>query len=234
MKEVKVKPSENGVPPFLEETDDYDIRDISDDSGACWYECKCGEDFHSEQSAYDHIALDYQEAERREPTQEELQQYKDFLDERQGGGRETLRQCYVVVIENYKTGCPGYAGKLLIAIGDAGPEFHEVFTFTTDGELRRHTPPEHFQNHLLEGPTKIDDLGLAARLRKRAECYAVEYSPLLQSGDIDGTWGIFGGSIGYGTSTFDNRDDAQEFYEDLQNLSKDELAEKYSEFWVGE
>lgn len=62
--------------------------------------------------------------------------------------------------------------------------------------------------------------------------YRVEQSPLLKTGEIDGSWNVFGGSVGYTDSTFNTEENALEFYEDVQTLAEEDLADKYSGFWV--
>lgn len=100
--------------------------------------CTCGETFQTPDNLTDHIAAhrwqpDPQDRTTREPTDEELndliQWYRDTHDIERKEAVKTIDQCVYIVIENYQTGCPGYAGRVLIEIGSAGPSFHRVYTW---------------------------------------------------------------------------------------------------------
>jgi len=81
---------------------------------------------------------------------------------------------------------------------------------------------------LLEGPEKFEGKGFAARLtyHEERDSYRVESSPLLETGDIDGTWEVFGGSVGYNDSEYSTEEEAREFYEELQNLSNQDILNR--------
>ncbi|ELY83610.1 hypothetical protein [Natrinema altunense] len=90
-----------------------------------------------------------------------------------------------------------------------------------------------FDDEVLEGPVRYEDKGLAARLtyNEERESYRVEYSPILKSGDIAEEWELFGGSVGYTSSEYDAEEEARAFYDELENLSNEEIHDEMS---VGE
>lgn len=81
---------------------------------------------------------------------------------------------------------------------------------------------------ILEGPEKFENKGFAARLtyNEERDSYRVESSPLLKSGEIDDTWEVFGGSVGYNDSEYSTEEEAREFYDELQNLSNQEILDR--------
>ena len=86
---------------------------------------------------------------------------------------------------------------------------------------------------IITEPIVIDDKGLAVRLIKEGEKYIVQQSPLNDEGSFDNTeFQLFGGSVGYSTSEFDNEADAKEFLDDVTTLSSNKLSEKYPDIWV--
>lgn len=89
------------------------------------------------------------------------------------------------------------------------------------------------EDEVLEGPVRHEEKGLAARLtyREDRDSYRVEYSPLLEDGEIAEEWEVFGGSVGYNSSEYSAEDDARSFYDRLQDLSNEEILE---EMGVGE
>lgn len=108
--------------------------------------CQCGETFQTTDELETHIAVhqrqpDPQDRETRQPTDDELETLIQWKQDTRNLSRETalthINQCFYVVIEDYQTGCPGYAGRVLIEIGSAGPSTHGVYTWH-DGTLRRH------------------------------------------------------------------------------------------------
>jgi hypothetical protein len=54
---------------------------------------------------------------------------------------DTINQSYSILIEDYVTGCPGYTGKLLIEIGNAGPSHYNVYTWI-NGDIQRRNRAE--------------------------------------------------------------------------------------------
>lgn len=107
--------------------------------------CRCGETFDTVDKLEEHVAVhrrqpDPREGAARPPTDDELealvQWYRDTYDMDRRDAVQTVDHCYHVMIEDYVTGCPGYAGRVLIAIGDAAPSFHGVYTWQ-DGDLTR-------------------------------------------------------------------------------------------------
>jgi len=88
-------------------------------------------------------------------------------------------------------------------------------------------------NEILEGPERFEDKGIAARLTydQERDSYRVEYSPLLENGEIAEEWTVFGGTVGYNDSVYGSEEAAHEFYDKLENLGEDEVLD---EFAVGE
>jgi hypothetical protein len=86
---------------------------------------------------------------------------------------------------------------------------------------------------LLEEPTRFEDKGLAVRLtyHEGRDAYRVEYSPLLKNGEIEGKWGVFGGSVGYTCSEYSTEEEARKFYNQLEDLPSDEILDHFA---VGE
>lgn len=107
-------------------------------------ECACGATFETPDELQDHVQQqkwqpDPTQGDTRNPTDEELEALTQWYKTHYGMGREeavkTINQSYVLVIDNYTTGCPGYAGPVLIQIGDAGPSMHHIFRWNNDNEL---------------------------------------------------------------------------------------------------
>lgn len=90
-----------------------------------------------------------------------------------------------------------------------------------------------YEGKLLEEPTRFEDKGLAVRLtyHEGRDVYRVEYSPLLKNGEIDGNWGVFGGSVGYTCSEYSTEEEAREFYKQIEDLSRGKLLDHFA---VGE
>ena len=87
----------------------------------------------------------------------------------------------------------------------------------------------------LEDETEAEQHGLYARLTRREDGrYAVEISPVLQSGGHEEQWHLVGGSVGYDASVFDAEADARDYFEDLTTLSHEEMEAKYGDqgLWV--
>jgi hypothetical protein len=100
--------------------------------------CKCGEIFQTTDDLENHIAAhrwqpDPQDRTTRKPTDEEIDDlikwYRNTHNVSRKDAVETIDQCVYLVIEDYKTGSPGYTGRVLIEIGSAGPSFHRVYTW---------------------------------------------------------------------------------------------------------
>lgn len=84
--------------------------------------------------------------ELREPTEDELNEVIRHKIEEDGRSYEEAKRdvetFYYAVFPDYITGCPGYAGKVLIEIGTAGPGFLYIYTWF-DGEIQgRNQAPE--------------------------------------------------------------------------------------------
>lgn len=108
--------------------------------------CNCGQTFQTTDDLDDHLAAHHadltpQDRSTREPTKQELTDLRNWYQDEMGYTRSNaatiIQQSYYTVIENYQTGCPGYAGPLLIEINGAGPDCYTVYTWN-DNTLRRH------------------------------------------------------------------------------------------------
>jgi len=55
VKTIALTPTDNGIPPYFEETDDVELVDYSSDSGGQWYSCRCGKEFQTAEDAYNHL-----------------------------------------------------------------------------------------------------------------------------------------------------------------------------------
>jgi hypothetical protein len=75
----------------------------------------------------------------RSPDTDELRQLTDWL-RAQGHESETaaelVRCASVAVFDNYISGCPGYAGKVISVVWDGGPSFFDVFIWEKGKLLR--------------------------------------------------------------------------------------------------
>lgn len=78
----------------------------------------------------------------------------------------------------------------------------------------------------IEEITRLDEIGRAVRLSDHNEDYLVEYASI-DDGEIVEPWRLLGGPLGYANSTFSTEAEAREFFEDLQNLSEEQLFDKY-------
>ena len=88
---------------------------------------------------------------------------------------------------------------------------------------------------ILESETEAEQHDLFARLTRREDGrYAVEISPMLQSGGHEDQWHLVGGSVGYDASAFDAEADARDYFEDLTSLTHEEMEAKYGDqgLWV--
>jgi hypothetical protein len=64
----------------------------------------------------------------RKPTKSELEQLKRFIEEHRHGesAGHLIENYYFAVLEGYTSDCPGYCGKLLLAVYGL-PEFHQLY-----------------------------------------------------------------------------------------------------------
>lgn len=71
----------------------------------------------------------------------------------------------------------------------------------------------------INGPEKLDGRGIAIRLvhDEEKDRYRVEQSPILSTGEIDGDWNVFGGTIGYKDTEYTTEKEAREFYRKVRN-----------------
>jgi len=90
--------------------------------------------------------IDKADYELREPTEKELNKVTQLKIEEDGLNYEEAKNhvesFYYAVFPHYITGCPGYAGKVLIEIGDAGPGFLHIYTWNRGEIQRRNQAPE--------------------------------------------------------------------------------------------
>lgn len=90
--------------------------------------------------------IEKEDYELRKPTEDELNeliQYK--IEEYNLGYKEAKKHVesfYYAVLPDYITDCPCYAGKVLIEIGSAAPEFIRIYTWGKDGIREREQAPE--------------------------------------------------------------------------------------------
>ena len=107
--------------------------------------CDCGKSFETTDELETHIDIHRAQPDpytraTRQPTDDELndlvQWYRNTHSHNRRQAVETVSQCYYIVIEDYVTGCPGYAGRVLIQVGGAGPAYHAVYIWTDDGLKR--------------------------------------------------------------------------------------------------
>jgi hypothetical protein len=106
--------------------------------------CNCGETFQSPVAIQTHIQAHelsrFDGHEARQPTEDEVAALIDYYRDVAGFGQDEIEHCiegaYHVVIEGYTTGCPGYAGRILIEIGSAAPSFYTAYRWEDDGWTR--------------------------------------------------------------------------------------------------
>lgn len=82
----------------------------------------------------------------RQPTPEEREQLSKWLAtrglfsndllENLNEARWLVEHAYIAVFDDYVTGGPGFAGKVMSVIWDGGPSQHEVYTWDKDNALR--------------------------------------------------------------------------------------------------
>ena len=90
-------------------------------------------------------------------------------------------------------------------------------------------------DEVLKDETKAEQHSLFVRLVRREDGrYAVEISPMLQSGGHEDQWHLVGGSVGYDASAFDAEADARDYFQDLTSLTHEEMEAKYGDqgLWV--
>lgn len=87
-----------------------------------------------------------------------------------------------------------------------------------------------YDGELLEEPTRFEDKGLALRLtyHEGRDAYRVEYSSLQKTGEIDGNWGVFGGSVGYTCSEYSTEDEARKAYKQIEDLPGDKILDYFA------
>lgn len=79
----------------------------------------------------------------------------------------------------------------------------------------------------------VEKFGIAIRLVKDSGTYLVMQAPVDQEGKYnENDFDVFGGTVGFDSSDFDNEDDAQKFFNDIQILDNEQLAEWYPKMWI--
>lgn len=79
----------------------------------------------------------------------------------------------------------------------------------------------------------VEKFGIAIRLVNESGTYIVQQAIVDQEGKYnENDFSMFGGKVGYESSEFDNELSAQKFYNDIQILSNDQLAERYPKMWM--
>lgn len=75
----------------------------------------------------------------RLPTNEEYAQLKQFFINERGTNKDNahhmIQSYYYVVIENYSSDCPNYAGRVMFALY-GNPDFYEMFIWGLNGEIK--------------------------------------------------------------------------------------------------
>lgn len=89
-------------------------------------------------------------------------------------------------------------------------------------------------DEVLEPPVKLSEQGFAVRLTHREETgeYRVEYSNLV-AGEVEEDWNVFGGSVGYNASSYDSLRQAEDFYDEVQDLSGDQILDQLTPIGTG-
>ena len=89
---------------------------------------------------------------------------------------------------------------------------------------------------VLEQAKVVEQHGIVLRIvqsENKKLPYAVQHSPLNKDGTYDkDNFSILGGTVGYSTSEFKTEEEANAFFNDIQKLNKDQMAEKYPSIWV--
>lgn len=84
--------------------------------------------------------------ELRKPTEEELNELIQHKIEEYNLGhaeaKKHVESFYYAVFPDYITGCPCYAGKILVEIGEAAPDFLRLYTWGENGIREREQAPE--------------------------------------------------------------------------------------------
>jgi len=79
----------------------------------------------------------------------------------------------------------------------------------------------------------VEKFGIAIRLVKDSGTYIVKQAPVDQEGKYnENEFRVFGGPVDYDSSEFDNEEDAQKVFNDIQILSEKQLAKRYPTMWA--
>lgn len=80
----------------------------------------------------------------RKPTEEEYQQLFSLIREQQGTPSDpeedkdlmdSIKGSAVAVFDGYMTDCPGYAGKVMVAVWTGSPTMYEAYIWNRDGQI---------------------------------------------------------------------------------------------------
>ena len=86
---------------------------------------------------------------------------------------------------------------------------------------------------IIEEEKVVEKFGIAVRMIKDSGTYIIQQTPLNEDGSYDkDDFTIFGGTVGYETSEFDDEEDARKFFNDIMLLNRSQLAERYPKIWV--
>jgi len=86
---------------------------------------------------------------------------------------------------------------------------------------------------LVSDEVVVEKFGIAIRVIKDDGMYVVQQAPISQDGTYNSDdFSVFGGTVGYDTSEFNDKDDAHKFFNDIQRLNNKELAKLYASKWV--
>ena len=103
-------------------------------------QCSCGKEFEDADELQDHLErhqiAPHDRHTVRKPTEDEIDALVAYFDETGLSAEETshtVNAQYMVVIEGYITGGPGYAGRILLTVAEATPTYYQAFRWQDDG-----------------------------------------------------------------------------------------------------
>ena len=103
-------------------------------------QCSCGKEFEDTDELQDHLDIHeinpHDRHSVRSPTEDEIDALVAYFRDR-GYSAERVSHMvnaqYMVVREDYITGGPGYAGKILLMVAEATPSYYTAFRWQEDG-----------------------------------------------------------------------------------------------------
>ena len=129
--------------------------------------CSCGKEFEDTEELQDHLDIHeinpHDQHKARKPTEDEIDALVAYFHDRGYCAEEvshTVNAQYMVVIDGYITGGPGYAGKILLTVAEATPSYYTAFRWQDDGWVPLHQAEEirEMYQHLEErGPNDDSD-----------------------------------------------------------------------------